>query len=543
MDRLVTNTKKLIFSKQKDIFSSVLILAIMIILSRLFGFLRYRTLAVFFTKEELDIYFASFRIPDLIFEILITGAFTSSFIPIFIKFQKNKEELDISISSIINVILVFFFFATVIVIVFLDPIIRIITPGFDANKIERIIFLSRLLLFGQLPFLVLGNFLTGIGQANKFFLLSAIAPIFYNLAIILATIFFSKSLYLVAPVVGVILGAFLFFIIQLPALNLSEFRFRLIMKKTRGLVEFFRMIIPRTFTIIASQIDATIDLTLTTFLGSGSYTVFYLAQRLQLLPVSILGVAFGQAALPYLSEIYQENKIEELKKIIVQSILNLLFVTVPIASFFIFARTPIIRLFFGGQKFDWSATVQTAITLSYFSLSLPLHSIYYFIIRAFYAILDSKTPFFISLFSIIINVLLSVYFIIFLHLPVWSLALSFSISIFFNVIILLFILSNKLKGLNLYDLIAESAKIIFATVVPSIITYYLMRFLANLAFDLTRTINVFFLLLTCSLVFFLLYLFLCWLVNVREIYLIAKFIIKAKEYKKKVLEIYNPVEE
>ena len=89
-------------SKQRTIISSTLIVASTIILSRLFGFLRYRVLAGYFGKEELDI-FASFRIPDIVFELLITGALTTSFVPIFIRYQKNKEDLDINISSIINI--------------------------------------------------------------------------------------------------------------------------------------------------------------------------------------------------------------------------------------------------------------------------------------------------------------------------------------------------------------------------------------------------------------------------------------------------------
>src|SRR3989344_3478435 len=109
MNKLFSSTKNLILSKQRTIFSSAMIVAVMIIISSLIGFLRYRTLANYFTKEELDVFFASFRIPDIIFEILITGALTSSFIPIFIKYKQDKKDLNENISSIINVISFFFF--------------------------------------------------------------------------------------------------------------------------------------------------------------------------------------------------------------------------------------------------------------------------------------------------------------------------------------------------------------------------------------------------------------------------------------------------
>jgi putative peptidoglycan lipid II flippase len=155
--------------------------------------LRFRVLASYFPKEQLDIFFASFRIPDIIFEILITGALTSSFIPIFIKYKDNPKELRENISSIINLIFLILFLIILTLFLFLKKITLVITPGFSPQKVDQITFFSSILLFGQLPFLILGNFLTGIGQANKTFFLPSIAPIFYNLAIITTTIFFTPT--------------------------------------------------------------------------------------------------------------------------------------------------------------------------------------------------------------------------------------------------------------------------------------------------------------------------------------------------------------
>ncbi len=542
MNRFIKGTQAFIFSKQSSILSSTILLSLMILLSRLFGFLRYRVLAGFFTKDELDIFFASFRIPDLIFEILITGALTTAFIPIFIKYKKNKEDLDINISSIINFIFLSMIFFISLLLLFLDKIITIITPGYSPEKTNQIIFFCRLLLIGQLPFLILGNLLTAIGQANKIFLLSAIGPIGYNLAIIITTFFFGSRFLLMAPILGVIFGAIIFFIIQLPIIFKSQFSYRFIIKKTGGLTHFFQLIIPRTITTVVSQVDATIDLTLTTLIGAGSYTIFYLAQHLQLLPVSVIGMAFGQAALPYLSDIYQEKRIEDFKKVVINSILNLFFLTIPIASFFIFARTPLIRLFFGGQKFDWAATVQTAITLSYFAFSIPAHTIYYFLTRCFYAFLDSRTPFIISLITIFINTLLSVFFVFFLQLPVWSLAISFSIAIFLNVSLLFLLLCIKLKGIDYQFLLIETLRMIAASLISSIIVYYSIKILDGLVFDTSRTINVFFLLSVAMMIYFPLYLLTSWLMDVKEIYLLTRLLIKGKEYQRKIIEIYTHYE-
>lgn len=542
MNKILNKTTQFIMTKQSSIVSSAILLSVMIVVARIFGFLRYRILAGFYTTGQLDIFFASFRIPDLIFEILITGALTSSFIPIYFRYQENKEELRKNISSIINFIFFLMIICIVLLLLVLDPVIRIITPGYDHQQIGQIVYYSRLLLIGQLPFLILGNFLTGIGQANKTFFLSAIAPIVYNLSIILFTYLFFNQLSLMAPILGVIAGAILMFLIQVPILFHSGFVYDLYLKKTKGMAEFIRMVIPRAFTVVVAQIDATIDLTLTTLLGTGAYTYFYLAQHLQLLPVSVIGIAFGQASLPYLSEIFQQKKFDEFKKLISESLLNLFFLTIPFASFFIFARTPLIRLFFGGQKFDWNATVQTAITLSCFSLSLPFHSAYYFLTRCFYASLDSKTPFVISVISIIINTVLSLMFIFIFKLPVWALAISFSVSMIINVGLLWIILSQKVHGLIDRQFIQEVVKILITTFVSSVVAYYSIKVFDTLILDTTRTINVFLILLINGVLFTLLYLFISWTLNIKEIFIITKLLIKAREYQRKFSEIYTDYE-
>lgn len=522
--------------------SSTLIISGMMLLARLFGFLRYRVLTGYFSTPELDIFFASFRIPDLVFEILITGALTTTFIPFFIKYKNDEAQQSKHISSIINSILILIAILILILIIAMPWITSLITPGFSAEKNQMITVYSQLLLLGQLPFLVLGNFLTGIAQARKTFILPAIAPAVYNIAIILTTMIFYPTFHLMAPILGVVAGAILFFVVQIPIMKYSHFRYQAILYKSKEAWQFFKMAIPRVLTSMVGQIDATVDLTLTTLVGAGAYTMFYFAQHLQLLPISLIGIAFGQASLPYLSELYHENKITELKRVVLESILNIIYLTVPIMCFLIIARTPIIRMFFGGDKFDWESTVTTAKTLSFFALSLPFHSIYYFLTRCFYAVFDSKTPFYISLVTIIINALLSIYFIVVMHWPVWSLGISFSISMNINVIILLIIFAKRLNGFDWRYFLSEVFKIVIAGLISGCIVFFSQRLLDGLIFDTTRTINVFFLLLTNAVIFALLYLGMTWVVGINEIYLLTKMVLKIKEYQRKIVEMYTGVQ-
>ncbi len=536
MNRLIQQTRKLFLSAQGGMFSSALILGFMIIISRVFGFIRYRALAGYFNKDQLDIFFASFRIPDLVFELLITGALTSSLIPIYIKYQKNEKERREVTYSIFNFLSVILIVLILILLPFLHILIPFITPGFSGEKLNEIVYFSRILLLGQLPFLVLGNFFTGVAQARKLFLATAIPPIIYNLSVIVATLLFASTFGLSAPIIGINIGAALFAVIQLPAIWDEIINWRPIFVLHEGVREFFTIIGPRLLTILVSQIDATIDLTLTTLLGSGAYTIFYFAQHLQLLPVSVIGMAFGQASLPYLTEMVESKKDEDFSRIITESLLNIFFLTLPISVYFIFARTPLVRLFFGGEKFDWDATVQTAFLLSYFSISMPFHAAYYFLTRCFYALLDSKTPFINSIIGVGLNTIFSLIFVLVFKLPVWSLGISFSLAITIQVF-MLFALLRKKTHIKILPFVLSLSKIAVAAVVSAPIPYVVIKLLDNLLLDTTRTINIVLLLGVSCLIYFLLYLFVSWLIGVSELYIITNLLIKTKDFKKKIIEI------
>ncbi len=543
MNKFFAGTRNLILSRQHSLASSTLIVAGMIVLSRLFGFLRIRILAHYFPKETLDIFFAAFRIPDLVFEILITGALASTFIPIFVKYQKNKQELSENMSSIINMMTLAMLVFILVLTAASPLIIPLIIPGFTGEKLQLTIACSQLLLLGQLPFLILSNILTSIGQANKTFILSSIAPVVYNLAIIAGTIMFAPSLYLLGPIVGVIIGSILMFLVQLPLLRSSNFHYVPILKITRAIHEFVRTMIPRVTTVLAAQIDATIDLTLATFMGAGSYSVFYFAQHLQLLPVSIIGIALGQASLPYLSELYRDKKHKELNHVVTETLVTILMVTIPVASFFIFARTPLVRFFFGGEQFDWEGTVLTAQTLTYFAFAIPAHSVYYFVTRCYFAFFDTKTPFYISLFSIAINVTLSLVMVFVLHQPVWSLGLAFSIAMISNVLILLLMLHRKKTVKIEYKLfVVQTLKIVIATLISSFFVYCLMKILDGLVIDTTRTINVFVLLCIGATTYFVLYAFSAWILEIQTLNEIKLLSSKVNHYRQRIVEIYNDIE-
>ena len=541
MERLLKNTKKIIFYRQGDIFSSAVVLSSLHAVARIFGILRYRVLTQFFPVQQIDYILAAFRLPDIIFEVLITGVLGAAFIPLFIKYEKEKEQLYANISSIINFMILLLIVFITITFLGANYIFPLIIPKFQPYEVSLVVNMSRWIMLTQLPFLVVGYILSSIAQSNKIFVASALAPILYSLGSIVGTLLFTKSFGLYGPVIGAAIGAVLFLLVQAPTLLAVNFSYKLTVGKIVAIWEFIRLFTPRVIAVISTQIDLTIDLAISSFLSRGSYTIFLFAQKLQFVPVAFLGIPLAQAAFPFLSEMFASGKTADLKKVFMSSILQLIFLSVPIGVFFIFARTPLIRIVYGGPEFSILATSLSALTLSYYALSIPFHTIYYFIIRAFYATHDTKTPLLISIANSSITVGLSLFFIFFLKLSVAFLALSFSLAITSNVVILLALFYRKIGGFNIHYLLKNTIKIYIGTFAAAMVAYPTMKVLDLLILDTSRTINVFFLLVITFGVYLLSYLFFSWVINIEEVKILTRLILTIKEAKRKIVEIYADV--
>ncbi|MEI7652956.1 MAG: lipid II flippase MurJ [bacterium] len=542
MKRLLTRTKDFVFAQQTGILSSALVISSMLLLARIFGLMRFRVMNNYFSKEELALYLAAFRIPDFVFELLISGALSTTFIPFFQSFGSDKKKQSRVISSLISVICFMLVFLVLILYITMPQVVKLTVIGFNDAELLEVTRLSRILLVAQLPFLVLGNILTGLSQAYKRFLLPAFAPVIYNIGIVGSTIILAPQFHLDAVIIGVVVGSALFFASQLPALFTLDFQLYPTFTFAKEVYSFFKTITPRILTVLAAQIEATIDQTLSTLISTGAYTIFYFAQHLQLLPVSIIGMAFGQASLPYLAEMYQSDRISELKKVITDSLSNMFFVMMPVMLFFVVSRTPLVRLIYGGQRFDWTGTVLTAETMSFFALSIPFHSCYYFLTRCFYAAQNSRTPFIVSICSIAFNAILSYIAVGYMELPVWSLGLTFSFTIILQTLTLIFLLHIQLGGLLLMSFLKEFAKISVAVLMALVVMYPSQRILDGLIFDTTRTINLVLLMLSTGTIMTTVYLLACWLLDASGLFLITRLLSKVGILKKDDIHELLPVQ-
>src|SRR3989304_5539895 len=206
--------------KQTSVRSAALILITMVLISRLLGLIRDRMLAARFAPDDLGVYFAAFRLPNLIFEVLVMGALTSAFIPVFTKYitQEREKEARFTASSLINLsILVFVVFALP-ALLWTAQFSRLLAPGFNGEQIAQMAEFTRFMIVFQVLPLLVGNFFTGILQSYNLFLVPALAPVVYNLGIIIGIVALTSGYGLWAPVAGVAIGAVLFVAIQLPAL-------------------------------------------------------------------------------------------------------------------------------------------------------------------------------------------------------------------------------------------------------------------------------------------------------------------------------------
>lgn len=527
----------LFIKKQSSVRSAALVLMAMVFASRILGLIRDRMLAARFGPDELGVYFAAFRLPNLLFEILVMGALTSAFIPVFTKYlaQENEEAAWKLSATVINICTAILVVISLPVIIWAHAFSRMLAPGFSPSEIDRMAQFTQFMIIFQVFPLLIGNFLTGILQSYNMFLAPAAAPVIYNVGIIASIILFSPAFGIWAPVFGVGIGAILFMVIQLPPLFTLGYRHKWEFDFShKGVREVGKLMLPRALGLGVAQIDTTVDLVLSTLLGARMVTVFYFAQHLQQLPIGLFGATIAQAAFPLLSIASAKNDHEQFRKTLISAVNQVTFFVMPISALFIVLRIPIVRLVFGASKFDWSATVLTGMTLSMFSVSLSAQAASQILTRGFYALYDSMAPVTIGVGTILLNTLLSVLFVSYFHLPVWSLGLSTTISSILNAVALLLLLKRKMK-LSIAEFLVAPLKMLIASVVMGIALFIPLKLFDQLIFDTTRTFGLFLLTGISSAIGLLWYLFLVWVLGVGEAKSFMEMISKVRKPKSMVL--------
>ncbi|PLX20926.1 murein biosynthesis integral membrane protein MurJ [Candidatus Parcubacteria bacterium] len=473
---------------------AALMVALSSLLSRFLGIFRDRILgSEFGLGDTLDIYFAAFRVPDLIFNLIVLGALSAGFIPVFsqllkktsAKLNHQKEAWEVA-----NIILSILGLSLILLsgfgILFAPFLTKLIAPGFDPEKMRITANVTRIMFLSPI-FLGISSILGGVLQSFKRFFIYSLAPIVYNVGIIFGALFLAPVWGVYGLAYGVVLGAFFHMFIQVPTVYNLGLRFRLSFNfKDKNVLKIATMMLPRTLSLAVGQFNLLVITVIASTMNSGSLSVFNYANNLQTFPVGIFGISFAIAAFPTLSAIAFDKK--KLVSSFSSTFRKILFFVVPSTILLLTLRAQIVRVVFGAGSFDWQDTLLTMETLKYFVISLFAQATIPLLVRVFYARHNSSTPFFVGLVSAIINVFLSFY--LGKRMGVAGLALAFSISNIINFVLLWIILKLEIGYMNEMRILISTIKFSISAIAAGL-TVQGAKLIVWPYIDMTTTLGVF----------------------------------------------------
>jgi len=488
------NNKILNGSPVQSVAGAALIISFAGIISRLLGMLRDRILASQFgAGDTLDIYYAAFRVPDLVYSLLVVGALSAAFVPVFTELvaRHKKEKAWELASEILNLMVAAVIFISFFLALFAPFVMKLVVPGFSENKLASAAMFTRIMFLSPL-FLGISAVFGGILVSFKKFLAYSLAPIMYNLGIIIGAVFLVKIMGPIGLAWGVALGAGMHMLIQYPAVKLSGFHYQLNFRKSfrdENARKVIRLMIPRSMGMAVTQINMLVITIFASILTSGSLAVFNFANNIQSVPLGLFGISFAVAAFPHLSSLAAEKSKKEFIRIFSRTFRRIIFFVAPLSLLIFVLRAEIVRVILGGGKFDWEDTVLTLQVLGILSLSLIAQSLIPLLARAFYALQNTKIPFYIALASEAVNITIVVLLI--KKYEVMGLAAAFSAASALNAGLLILALKNKLGELDGRRIVRSAGKIALASLAAGIVAQT-SRYLASFFVDLETFFEVFF---------------------------------------------------
>lgn len=387
--------------------------------SQILALVRDRLLASSFgTGPTLDVYYAAFRIPDFLFATVASLLSLYALLPVLSKFEAEDERY---IVSFLRQALFIFFIAMAaiagIAAYFAPELVTWIAPGIahDPTQHANLVLLARILLL-QPIFLGASNILAALTQLRHRFFLYSISPLLYNVGIIVGIIFFYPAYGVAGLGWGVVLGAFLHVLIQLPFFFAEKSEQHLPPRRVwQSLLRVLALSVPRTVALAAGQISLLILIAMASYFAPGSISVFMFAWNLQAVPLTIIGVSYSVAAFPTLARFHASGNMQEFVSHIETALRHMLFWSIPAIVLMIVLRAQIVRIVLGAGAFDWNATRLTAAALAFFMISLAAQSATLLITRAYYAAGRTTTPLLLGTLSVLISVGSAALLVMFFH--------------------------------------------------------------------------------------------------------------------------------
>ena len=448
------------------------------LISRILGYCRDLLIAIYLGSGPVaDAFFVAFRIPNTFRRLFSEGTFNAAFVPSYSsELVKGKKKSEIFANKVFNLLLAGLLLIVLIIEVFMPLFVYLIAPGFTENseKLDLTIFLTRI-TFPFLIFISLSSFLSSILNSHNRFAAAAAAPIILNILLI-STLLFQTYLndklviYLsyAVTVAGIIQLIMLLFFVKKFYIPKISFNFR-IDDKVKA---FFNKLLPSIFSSGVTQINILVGTIIASFQASAVSYLYY-ADRIYQINLAIAGIAIGTVVLPNLSKYIQSGNLKKISFIQNKSLELCLFLSLPATFALLIASEEITSALFGYGSFDIVSVKNSSKALFYFALGLPAFSIIKIFSSFLFARHNTKIPFYFSLFSVLINISISLYFfnrVGFIIIPIAT-----TISSWFNTLILMIYLINK----NYFSLTTNFFKSFIKICISSIISCFIFSYLIN----------------------------------------------------------------
>ncbi|MBT6033987.1 MAG: murein biosynthesis integral membrane protein MurJ [Candidatus Jacksonbacteria bacterium] len=510
---------------QTTIIGGAITISFFTIIAKLLALVRNQLLAFEYGAGNItDAYYAAFRLPDLVSNTLFVGALSVAFIPVFVEFIAQGEKVlqkgdhwKIA-NALLNTLLVIIIAVIVVLGVFAPSIIPHLVPGFDEQTLATTVSLTRLMLVGVF-FLALSSVFSGILQSYRRFHLFALAPVLYNVGLIIGIVL-APRFGISMLGIGVILGAALHMLIQAYDVFRIGYRYQLVIDFANIHVKkIIFLMIPRMLGMIGNQLNQVVNTIIASTLITGSVAVYYWAFDLQSAPYGIIAIPYAIAAFPVFAQAFAKNKNEEFVSHFSTILRRILYIIIPASILILILRAQLVRLILGYGQFDWEDTVMTIRTLSLFIVSLFAQGIIPLLARSFYARHNTKTPVVVSLISIVINIIGSI--ILAPRLGVAGLALSFSIASIFNASALWLLLRLEIGDLDDEKILRNVSKISIGAIISGWLAYGTLYLAAGMV-DTQTVLGLFTQGTVATLVFGAVYIAYSWIANVEEFAVVKK---------------------
>lgn len=464
------------------------IMASSTLLSSLLGFFRDRLLNSAYMPSKngasagypvgLDAYTAAFMVPDFMFAVLVSGALSVTFIPVFNErwVKGNKQSAWQISSSMINFMALITMVASVLIIIFADPLMKyLIAPGLSESGHALAVSMMQVIAVNPFIFAV-AAVIASIQQAVGRFMFCALAPMLYNVGIIIGTVWFTGGINLfgwqifdggiMGVALGVVLGSFLQLIVSAVGLAGLGFDYNFkIYWRNKGFRKVLSLLPARSVDQGMDYVVSLVEVNLASRLVDGTVRAYQQALTLHMMPINLIGVAISNAAFPQLTEHLGEGRNDLFQKDL-RSLLRIIFwMALPVSVVIFFTRGYVVHFISNG------GVPLIAGILGCLVVAILFRTIYHMAARAFYARQDTKTPLYISIFSITLNIILAIVLSMVLKMGAYGLAWAQSTVAVLEVVVLLAVMNRQMPKLFDMTFVRAIFKMILAGIVTGVVCY------------------------------------------------------------------------